>query len=273
VGRLELLQHRRCFVVSEHRPISIDRYREYQSSDPPLPRAFTLDIETIALREYRSRVPGKLSRALRLGRMSQEQEERYRENPIAEEEDAYRGGSLAATSGRVLSIAVHIGALPGIEIEGFDPPEHEHVFGIDADGREQDEAPAISGLLDLLADFDLDVDQAVGHNIIGFDLPFMIQRCVVHGLSPGPLIELAGHSSGCVYDTMQRWWIGGRNRVSLDDIAWALGLESSKSDDMDGSRIFDMYHTGRLREIRDYNLADVRLTRKVYERMAPVLGW
>lgn len=272
VGRLEIFQHRPYFVVSEYRPISIEQYREHQGVDPVLPRAFTIDAETIALPEFRNRVPSRLSRALRLGRMTKEQEERYREDKPAEEDGAYRLGSLAATSGRLLSIAVHIGSIPGLEIERLDQPEREHVFGIDAEGREQGEARTLSDFLELMGEFDLEVDQLVGHNIIGFDLPFIFQRCIVNEIRVGRIIELADYSSGRVYDTMHRWWLGARNRVSLDDIAWALGLESSKSEDMDGSRIFDMYHAGRLREIREYNLGDVRLTRKVYERIVAVLG-
>jgi len=36
--------------------------------------------------------------------------------------------------------------------------------------------------------------------------------------------------------------------------------------------VFDLYHAGKLAEIREYNLNDVRLTRKVYERMVAVWG-
>lgn len=250
---------------------SIPEPRIQQSARPRPPRAFTIDIETIALPEFRDRAPLKLNRAFRLGAMSPEQEERYRENPAAEEEKTYRLGSLSATSGRVISIAVHVGSIPAMKFEGLERPEYEHVFGIDAQGREQDERQALVELMDLLGDFDPDVDQLVGHNISGFDLPFMFQRCIVNNVRAGKLVAVADYSRKCVYDTMHRWWLGARNRVSLDDLAWALGIESSKSPDMDGSRIFDLYHAGRLAEIREYNLSDVRLTRKVYERMNAVL--
>jgi hypothetical protein len=75
-----------------------------------------------------------------------------------------------------------------------------------------------------------------------------------------------------VYDTMRAWWLGGRNRVALDDVAWALGLESSKTAEVEGSRVFDLYQAGRLAEIREYNLNDVRVTRKVYERIVTCFG-
>ncbi|MFS8085407.1 MAG: ribonuclease H-like domain-containing protein, partial [Acidobacteriota bacterium] len=75
-----------------------------------------------------------------------------------------------------------------------------------------------------------------------------------------------------VYDTMRAWWLGGRSRVSLDDIAWALGIESSKTGEVEGSKVFDLYQAGKLAEIREYNLNDVRVTRKVYERLIACFG-
>ncbi len=60
--------------------------------------------------------------------------------------------------------------------------------------------------------------------------------------------------------------------VSLDDIAWALGIESSKTADVEGSKVFDLYQAGKLDLIREYNLNDVRVTRKVYERMVASFG-
>jgi predicted RecB family nuclease len=69
---------------------------------------------------------------------------------------------------------------------------------------------------------------------------------------------------------MRGWWLGGRNRVALDDVAWALGIESSKTAEVEGSRVFELYQAAKLAAIREYNLNDVRVTRKVYERMMSV---
>jgi hypothetical protein len=72
---------------------------------------------------------------------------------------------------------------------------------------------------------------------------------------------------------MRHWWLGDRRaRVSLDDIAWALGIESSKTAEVEGSKVFDLYEQGRLDLIREYNLNDVRVTRKIYERMVGCFG-
>ena len=271
-GRLETFQDRPQFVVSEYRPITLEQYREHQQQDPILPRAYTMDIETLALPDFRERVGPQLERTLRLGNMRLEQQQRYLEDIAAEEERAYQLGSLSATSGRILSIAVHIAPVPGFEIEGFTQSESEHVLGIDVGGDEQPEKQALTGFLDLMKAFDCETDEIVGHNVIGFDLPFIFQRCLINDICVPSLVNLGEYNVRGVFDTMHRWWLGAKRNVSLDDIAWALGIESSKTAAVEGSKIFDLYHAGRLAEIREYNLNDVRVTRKVYERMVECFG-
>src|ERR1051325_9842608 len=64
VGRLELFQGHSQIVVSELTPITIPQYRELQNDEPPFPRAFTIDIETIPLPAFRERASQRLKRAL-----------------------------------------------------------------------------------------------------------------------------------------------------------------------------------------------------------------
>src|SRR6185312_2891916 len=119
------------FVVSKYRAITIEEYREHLGSDPQLPRAFTIDIETLALPGFRDRVGPKLEKDLKLGYMRLEQQQRYLEDIAAEEERVYQLGSLNATSGRIISLAVHVGPVPGFAIEGLSSNQSEHAFGID----------------------------------------------------------------------------------------------------------------------------------------------
>ena len=271
-GKLETYQDRQQFVVSEYRPITVEQYREYLGCDPLLPRAFTLDIETLALAEFRDRVGPKLDKDLKLGYMRLEQQQRYLEDIAAEEERVYQLGSLNAFSGRIISIAAHVGPVPGFEIDGVQSNQGEHAFGIDEQGNEQNEAQALRDFLKLMSDFDPECDLIVGHNLIGFDLPFIFQRCLVNNIAVKPFVDLSEFRVQGVYDTMRAWWLGGRNRVALDDLAWALGIESSKTSEVEGSRVFELYQAGKLAAIREYNLNDVRVTRKVYERMVACFG-
>ncbi|HZE62771.1 MAG TPA: ribonuclease H-like domain-containing protein [Pyrinomonadaceae bacterium] len=270
-GKLETFQERSQFVVAEYRPITLEQYREHQNADPVLPLAYTMDIETLTLPDFRERVGPQLERLIKLGNMRLEQQQRYLEDIAVEEERCYQLGSLSATSGRVLSIAVHRGPIPGLDF-GVEQPQSEHVFGIEEDGIEQDEKKSLLAFLEFMKDFDCDTDELVGHNLIGFDLPFIFQRCLVHCVSAKPLVDLSEFRVRGVFDTMHHWWLGAKRFVSLDDVAWALGLESSKTATAEGSKVFDLYQAGKLAEIREYNLNDVRVTRQIYERMVGCFG-
>ena len=272
-GKHQTFQNQTQFIVSQYRPITIETYREHQNAEPFVPRAFTMDIETLVLPGFRERVGPRLEKKLRLGNMRLEEQQRYVENTAAEEQRAYQRGSLEATSGRILSIAVHVGPIAGLVIDGLTQPQTEHIFGIDAEGNEQAEARLLTDFLRLMSDFDVECDEIVGHNIIEFDLPFIFQRCVTRNIRVRPFVSLSDYNVRGVIDTMRLWCCGDRRgRASLDDIAWALGIESSKTEDVEGSRIFELYQAGRLGEIREYNLNDVRVTRKVYERMVACFG-
>ncbi|HKZ81938.1 MAG TPA: ribonuclease H-like domain-containing protein [Pyrinomonadaceae bacterium] len=240
--------------------------------DPLLPRAYTLDIETVAIPDFRERVGPQLERLMRLGNMRLEQQQRYLEDIAAEEERCYQLGALSAASGRLLSIAVHRAPVAGLTCQGLETAPTEHVFGIDVEGNEEPEKEALTAFFSFMKDFDPEVDELVGHNLIGFDLPFIFQRCLVHCISARPLVDLAGYQVQGVFDTMHQWWLGAKRYVSLDDIAWALGIESSKTAEVEGSKVFELYQAGKLSQIRQYNLNDVRVTRLIYERMVQCFG-
>ena len=105
----------------------------------------------------------------------------------------------------------------------------------------------------------------VGHNIKGFDLPFLRHRLFKYGFKL-PMPE--SRYSKMVEDTMDIWagtdW---QNRTSLDNIANFLGLESSKGE-LDGSKVFDYWQDEREQEIYDYCKKDVELTREIYKRIS-----
>jgi predicted PolB exonuclease-like 3'-5' exonuclease len=204
--------------------------------------------------------------------MRVEQQQRYLDDIAAEEERCYQLGALSAATGRVLCIAIHVGPIPGLDIQGAQLGESETVFGIDENGNEQDEKLTLTSFLNFMKGFDPETDEIVGHNLIGFDLPFIFQRCLTHCLPGPPFVDLSEYKVRGVFDTMHRWWLGAKRTVSLDDIAWALGLESSKTAEVEGSKVFELYAAGKLAAIREYNLNDVRLTRKVYERMVRCFG-
>ena len=87
-------------------------------------------------------------------------------------------------------------------------------------------------------------------------------------MRPPVRLSFARYRSRPIYDTMCEWnqW-SFKGRVSLDRLAKALGLESSKGQGIDGSRVYDYFCAGCHEEIAAYCMRDVELVRAIYRRM------
>lgn len=109
----------------------------------------------------------------------------------------------------------------------------------------------------------------VGHNVAAFDLRFLAQRYVVHGIKPPAVIARAAQAKPWeidkVFDTSLQW-AGVGNRVKLDKLCLALGIPSPK-DDMDGSQVAAYVAAGRIKEVAAYCRKDVAAVRDVWRRM------
>jgi hypothetical protein len=109
----------------------------------------------------------------------------------------------------------------------------------------------------------------VGHNVASFDLRFLVQRYIVHGIKPPAVIARAAQAKPWeaekVFDTMTQW-AGVGNRVSLEKLCIALGIDSPKTD-IDGSKVAQYVADGRIAEVAEYCAGDVIATRRVWERM------
>lgn len=110
----------------------------------------------------------------------------------------------------------------------------------------------------------------IGHNHIGFDLRFYLQRCWIHNIMPHPVLQRAATAkpweTDKAYDTMTQW-AGVGNRVKLDTICKALGIESPKDGGLDGPRVWDAVLNGNDNDVHQYNMRDVEALRRVYKRM------
>jgi len=89
---------------------------------------------------------------------------------------------------------------------------------------------------------------------------------VVHQVRPSQEISFARFRSAPVYDLMWSFTLW-RNRITMDEVARVLGLESSKNGGVCGANVFDHYVAGNHAEIARYCLADVLLCREIYYRM------
>jgi DNA polymerase III epsilon subunit-like protein len=111
------------------------------------------------------------------------------------------------------------------------------------------------------------IDLFVGHNILDFDLRFIWQRSVIHGIKPPRDISFARFQSSPVFDTLQEWSKWGREHVSLNNLAKALGIPSPK-ESLDGAKVYPYYCAGKLADICEYCKRDVETARRVYRRLA-----
>lgn len=113
-----------------------------------------------------------------------------------------------------------------------------------------------------------DIGLFVGFNVMDFDLRFIYQRSVIHGIHPTQDLSFARYRNSPIYDVMHEWsrW-SNLGRTSLHGLAKALGLQSSKGGDIEGRHVAKAYKEGKIAEICRYCEKDVELTRQIYRRM------
>lgn len=111
--------------------------------------------------------------------------------------------------------------------------------------------------------------QIVGHNIKGFDLPYLIKRSIVNGVEVPHQFHLQKVKpwENCLLDTNEIWKFGGWNGASLGLICDLLQIPSPK-EHMYGGEVAAAYWAGRLEEIKTYCEADVEATMNVMLKMS-----
>ncbi len=190
-------------------------------------KVFFLDIETIPTRQSVLDATG--------------------ENPDVEmDENKIKKMSLSGSTGAILCV--------GYAIEPPDDGPIEVLSG--------EEPAIIRRFWELAADANL----FVGHNILDFDLRFIYQRSIINQIKPSREISFSRFRSSPVFDTMHEWTKWGRDFVKLDVLAKCLNVPSPKTE-MDGSKVYQFYNTGRLADIYEYCKRDVQTVREIYRRM------
>jgi DNA polymerase elongation subunit (family B) len=107
--------------------------------------------------------------------------------------------------------------------------------------------------------------QFITHNGLGFDLPFIKKRSMIHQVKPSLDINLAKFRTEPVYDTMAVWsnW-DTRGWVKLDVLARALNVETKSGS---GEQVAEMWQKGQGQELARYCLQDTYVTYACYCRM------
>jgi hypothetical protein len=110
----------------------------------------------------------------------------------------------------------------------------------------------------------------VGHNIFGFDLPFLVRRSYAHGVPiPASLLPNRGRYWGLPwFDTMSAWAVGEfQARISLDRFAKHLGIEGKNGSGEHFGKLYAEDEEAAL----DYLRNDLRITLEVSEKLLPLL--
>lgn len=106
-----------------------------------------------------------------------------------------------------------------------------------------------------------------GHNIAGFDLPFLKHRAIILGIKPPRILMsamIAKPWDSCIADTMLMWSPDREKRASMDKICKALGIAGKEG--FDGSMVAETWPVDPMKVI-DYCKDDVRRTVAMYKRM------
>lgn len=110
----------------------------------------------------------------------------------------------------------------------------------------------------------------VGHYVAGFDLRFIFQRAVLHGIRPPACIPFGAKPwSPEIYDTMTAW-AGDKGRVSLDKLCRTLGIATKGSEigeEMDGSKVWPFVQAGRISDVAKYCAGDVERVRQAHKKL------
>lgn len=112
-------------------------------------------------------------------------------------------------------------------------------------------------------------DRYVGHNISAFDLRFLWQRAVIHGITVPAFFLRAVNAkawSELIADTMHMWNPERDRRVSLKNLCRALGVPNPKAG-LESSQVYDAWRRGELDRIADLVRGDVTAVRECYQRM------
>jgi hypothetical protein len=126
-------------------------------------------------------------------------------------------------------------------------------------------------LTDLIPKADWFTTTVIGHNVVAFDLRFLVQRHIVNGVRPHFIIAHAAQAKPWeqdkVYDTLAQWsGNGSKAGGSLDKLCKALSIPSPKGD-IDGSQVWNYVRDGKIDQVAEYCAKDVAATRAVHRRM------
>jgi predicted PolB exonuclease-like 3'-5' exonuclease len=189
-------------------------------------------------------------------------------------EETRRAGGLSPFRGRIVAIGV-IRLDDGRSCALYEVPGQTELRTEKVGARTY-----ISGsekqILEKFWQFFDDDSRFISFNGRQFDGPFLMIRSAIHGVIAKR--DLVGYRYGFHPNCDLREalnFFGTTNsrqfKFNLDLACKTFGVETSKSEGVDGRSVETWYRAGRHRDIADYCLEDVRATAELYEKIVPTL--
>jgi DNA polymerase elongation subunit (family B) len=114
-----------------------------------------------------------------------------------------------------------------------------------------------------------------GHNVKNFDIPMMAKRMIINNILPPKIFPTYDTKPWEVkaIDTRDVWQYGQYASIStLDLMCGVMGVESSKSEEMDGSRVHEVFYKEKnIDKINTYCEKDVKVLYEVVKKLQNLL--
>jgi hypothetical protein len=171
--------------------------------------------------------------------------------------------ALTALHGSIIAIGYAVDDLEPHVITGAEP----ELISTFATMLNNDIETANSDIKNLMSEAFYDSATWIGHNIDGFDLRYIWQRCKILGIKLPFVLPLDRYPRGPFrYDTMTEW-AGFGNRVKQRDLELAFGLERNDPLENGGADVHQALQEGRIKDVVTHCKEDIRLVREIYKRM------
>lgn len=177
--------------------------------------------------------------------------------------DAYLKGALDAAEGEIVAFSYALDEQPPVAyVRSRNEPETD--FLRDVLGKLAD---AVDEQLNRYGDARFpESPYLIAHNAM-FDLGFVRRRCMALGIQPPTWWPSLFDRDGRDYGDTMTAWAGPRERISLDRLCRALGIQSPKAEGVNGSDVFELWQAERYADLARYNMRDVLATRACWLRM------
>lgn len=192
----------------------------------------------------------------------------------AEAEEEKRRGALSPFTGRIVAIGV-VNVDTGRSAALYEVPG-KTAIETTKEGDRTFISGSERGILQKFWDFLGPDDRFISFNGRQFDGPFLMIRSAIHGVKPTRDVVGKRYSFHPNCDLREVLNFQGtvnprQMRFNLDLACKSFGIESSKSEGMDGRSVETLYRAGRYEDIARYCLEDVRATAELYLKLSDTI--